>query len=299
MNSAITDSNFGAWVLKCNPATWDLGAFIDDGGRLIETWSVQDNYRSARMRIGDPVVFWVTGADEATPTPGIWGVGVVAAPVEVEAEVDGVHDPGYWLDSDAQLRARFFATLDLPLLDQPIPRSTIKQLPALASAELLRQPQMSNPSWLTLDEWDALRGLLDPDLVFAPAPEVVAEWEADAEVQQPDALTRALVEVRAIAFVRDDLTAAGWTVEDVQTENCGWDLTARRDDQVRRIEVKGRGTRGTTCLLTANEHRAAREQDGWELAMVTSALTDPHLVYHRGSVVVDTATVVTYKVALP
>jgi hypothetical protein len=41
MTPAITDERFGAWVLKCNPRTWDLEGFLADGGNVIEDWSVQ------------------------------------------------------------------------------------------------------------------------------------------------------------------------------------------------------------------------------------------------------------------
>lgn len=303
LSQVITDENFGAWVLKCNPSIWDLKAFIQAGGDRIDTWSVQDNYRSARMRVADPVVFWVTGPASAVVAPGIWGAGVVAAPVEVEAEPelaeegDGEHEEGYWLDVDAELRARFFVTVDLPLYEEPILRQQLSADPALAKAELLRQPQMSNPSWLTRDEWSALRSIL-PSQPEAPAPELLAAWRADSETQQPDPITRALIEARAISVVLDDLTAQDWNVEDVQAANLGWDLTARREGHVRRVEVKGGGTRAITLLLTANEYRAAREGHSWEVALVTNALTEPVLTYIARDRVVSAATAVTYKVDL-
>lgn len=299
MSQAITDDNFGAWVLKCNPATWDLDGFLADGGSHIDSWSVQDNYRSARMRVGDPVVFWVTGAASAALVPGIWGAGVVVAPVEVRAEVEeDDEDAGYWLDADAELRANFFVVVDLPLFEQPIPRQVLVEHPVLSDAELVRQPQMGNPSWLTAAEWVALQSLLEDGAIPDTPPQVINEWEADAAVQQPDPVTRALIEARAVALTLSDLDQQGWLVEDVQAANLGWDLTARRGDDIRRIEVKGRGTSARSILLTANEYRAAHDEDSWEVALVTSALTKPELSYHPAKAVLGAATAVTYKASL-
>ena len=46
----------GAWVLKCNPQMWDIVAFMADGNRVIDGWSVQDNVRAKNMVSGEPVV---------------------------------------------------------------------------------------------------------------------------------------------------------------------------------------------------------------------------------------------------
>lgn len=39
----ISDQNLGTWMLRRNPETWDLAAFITDGGKWINNWSVVDN----------------------------------------------------------------------------------------------------------------------------------------------------------------------------------------------------------------------------------------------------------------
>ena len=35
-NNAVTETTLGAWVMKCNPAVWDLAAFIAAGETIID-----------------------------------------------------------------------------------------------------------------------------------------------------------------------------------------------------------------------------------------------------------------------
>jgi hypothetical protein len=312
MPQAITDEQFGAWVLKCNPRTWDLEGFLADGEGHIDSWSVQDNYRSARMRPGDAVVLWVTGSASANLIPGVWGVGYVTAPMNVEVSEDDDTRPtddrqpqaddeavaGYWLDLGALNRARYFVEVDLPLLDEPVSRARIQATPALAEMELLRQPQMSNPSWLTKDEWGALQQLLGEFALEPADPVAVGEWKRAADTQQPDPFTRLVIETIAVRHVLEVLGAEGWNVDDVQRDKVGWDLTARRAGRVRHIEVKGRGPVQQVVQLTSNEVRAAREQAGWELAVVTGALTAPKLSWYTAEAVVAVAVPITYRAVL-
>jgi hypothetical protein len=46
---------------------------------------------------------------------------------------------------------------------------------------------------------------------------------------------------------------------------------------VERVEVKGVSGATPAILLTRNEARAAREEPGWRLAVVTRALTTPEV----------------------
>ena len=78
MTNAVSRSNLGAWLLKCNPALWDLAAFLRSGER-ITSWAVQRNYRAAMMAPGDHVLFWVSGDGRGGLPRGIWGAGQVVA----------------------------------------------------------------------------------------------------------------------------------------------------------------------------------------------------------------------------
>lgn len=333
MTKSISDDVFGAWVLKCNPKTWDLEGFLADGERHIDSWSVQKNYRAERMGPGDPVVFWVTGAPNAAVAPGVWGVGYVTAPVDLELEV--IEDPadaeedvpledesaqaedvrsgpragdpqdqdededddadGYWLDLDALEAVRFFVGVDLRLFDDAVPRDQIQSTPTLAGMELLKQPQMSNPSWLTKQEWVAMQGLLGDDAFRPPDAATVAVLNAEAEVRHPDPVTRQAIELTSISYVREHLESDGWQIDDLQSAKVGWDLTANRGPEVRHVEVKGCGLSRPDVLLTANEMRAAQDQAGWELAVVTSALDNPHLEWYPATRVVQVARPVTFR----
>lgn len=308
MARAITDETFGAWLVKCNPEVWDLQTYLADGHEYIDNWSVQKNYRSEMMQPGDPVVLWVTGTDRAPLQPGVWGVGQVTAPVnvEVDLDVDEVEetgdalatDPGYWLDLAARARARYFVGLDVPFLDEPVSRAEIRAVPALADAEVLRAPMMGNPNWLTRAEWEALQALL-PEGAYDPLDaQELEELQAAATIQEPDPVTRRIVEVTAVRHVVDHLEADGWRVKDVQRDNVGWDLTARRNGDRRHVEVKGRGVSSPVVLLTPNELRAAREVEGWELALVTDVFDTPRLTWHDAKAVLDEAAPVVYRAVL-
>ena len=56
-NEKITASNFGAWLIKCDPKVWNLSRAMKDGLPGIGGWSVADNYRSESMEAGDDIVF--------------------------------------------------------------------------------------------------------------------------------------------------------------------------------------------------------------------------------------------------
>lgn len=139
----------GAWVLKCNPQMWDIVAFMADGNRVIDGWSVQDNVRAKNMVSGEPVVLWVSGSS-STIEAGAWGVGQVAGPA-----APGSPDK-YWLAKPGSL----YVPLDLRIDRCLVPRDAAKQSPVLSGSELIRMPQMSNPVMLTATEWTEFQRVL-------------------------------------------------------------------------------------------------------------------------------------------
>jgi hypothetical protein len=135
----VTIDDLGAWLIKGNADSVDLaGRFERDphvGG-----WCVQPGYRARLMAAGQPVVFWASGSRGRLPY-GVWGRGVVTGPAgprpsdgkwEVPLDLT-VGEPSTWL-----------------------PRSELRADPRLAAAEVFRQPQGSNPSFLTKTEHQAL-----------------------------------------------------------------------------------------------------------------------------------------------
>jgi len=144
----ITQQNLGAWLLRCNPKNEpQLPQLIAGGGHRIERWCVADNYRSRMMAAGDAVVFWVSG-DGRLLVRGIWGVGRVLG-------VGGFRLP----PADDPLTRRHLVeagerprvSVDIPLLSMAVSDRQLREL-GIDDLEVQRQPQGSNPSWISADQ---------------------------------------------------------------------------------------------------------------------------------------------------
>lgn len=166
--TAITPDNFGSWLVRCNPAKWDLAGYIADGGDRVDSVSVVDNYRSAMMAPGQKVVLWVSGNGRLMAR-GIWGLGHVTAPVRDEP-ADAVPDHrSLWLDERTRRGVSHAVFVDIPLLDTPITDAELKSS-VIADLEVQRVPMGSNPSWLSRDQLSRVRPLLPPWPRFSPRP---------------------------------------------------------------------------------------------------------------------------------
>ncbi len=99
-------------------------------------------------------------------------------------------------------------------------------------------------------------------------------------------------------MVQHHYEAAGWTVNRVAHLKCGWDLTARCDDQERHLEVKGVSSSMPSVLLTRNELHTAETDPDWLLAVVTNALTDPTFMEYERQSVTAAADPTVYRVNL-
>lgn len=141
----VTEAGLGAWLVKGNADAVDLAARFAADPR-VTSWCVRPGYRSRLMRAGQPVVLWASGS-RGRLTYGVWGVGHLTG-----AAVPG--PPG----------EPWSAPLELTVLDpgDRVPRERLRADSRLAGAEVLRQPQGANPSWLTADEFAALREHLPP-----------------------------------------------------------------------------------------------------------------------------------------
>lgn len=150
-------SPVGGWVLKANPAVWDIGAHLRSGDR-VDRWRLAPSYRCGLMGPGHPVVLWVTRGDPGLP-PGVWATGhVIGSPEDDVGEPD---DP-LWRDHGAQRQVRPYVEVRLDVLDRPVGVDDLRSHAVLAGMELFRAPRMGSPISLSPDELDALRGLL-PD----------------------------------------------------------------------------------------------------------------------------------------
>jgi hypothetical protein len=144
-----------AWLLKANPAVWDVGTFLASGA-AVDRWRLARSYRSDLLAPGHPVVLWVTAGDPGHP-PGVWGVGEVTAGAEDDV---GEPDDPLWRDRAAQRQVRPYVEVRLRVLARPAPAAAVRDHVVLAGMELFRAPRMGSPVALTPDEWDALGGLL-------------------------------------------------------------------------------------------------------------------------------------------
>ncbi len=154
MANAVSRSNIGAWLLKCNPSLWDLAAFVRSG-EPIRSWAVQRNYRAAMMAPGDQVLFWVSGDGRGGLPRGIWGAGHVVAPAE--DWVDAEH--GFWRDDRSRRAVRARVQVDIPLFSEPVTAADLRAR-GVVDLEVLRMPQGANPSWVSVEQLAAIDELL-------------------------------------------------------------------------------------------------------------------------------------------
>ncbi|GAA2061021.1 hypothetical protein [Williamsia deligens] len=143
---AISETTLGAWLFKGNSGRWDIVGAIDDGLSTVESRCVVDNYRSAMMRRGQRAVLWVSGPASGRAPRGLWGTGWITG----SAVPDG----------DGQLVVPTDITLLGP--DDRLRADDLREVPALSTLEVLRVPAGSNPSWIDVDQFAALRDLLPP-----------------------------------------------------------------------------------------------------------------------------------------
>ena len=145
----------GGWVLKANPAVWDVGAHLAAGGP-VDRWRLTRSYRCDLMAPGQPAVLWVTSGDPDLP-PGVWATGQVTAPPEDDV---GEPDDPLWRDHGAQRQVRPYVEVRLEVLEEPVGPDELRADAVLAGMELFRAPRMGSPISVSPDELAALRRLL-------------------------------------------------------------------------------------------------------------------------------------------
>jgi hypothetical protein len=92
-----------------------------------------------------------------------------------------------------------------------------------------------------------------------------------------DPQTRREIELAAVHYVTRELELRGFTVEDRQRENCGYDLLARRGQEEFLYEVKGTDAISPRFFISRNERNCSMLNENWRLAVVTSARATPTL----------------------
>jgi hypothetical protein len=158
--ATVAGNGGDAWILRLDPTVWDLGRFIGDGHRVVTTWAVEDNVRSAAMTRGQRVFLWA-GGDGTLIMRGVWGVGWVVGPCQSKSVPDG-----YWVDPAANSRRGLFADVSIQLLPHPTGLQQVVDDPRLAGIGILRDPFSTNPGRLTPEEAAAMLALVGVDPIL-------------------------------------------------------------------------------------------------------------------------------------
>lgn len=254
-----TGAAVGAWLLKCNPQRWNLRRYVINGYRTIDSWTITVNHPD--VAVGQPVLFWVTGSAGATPTPGLWGAGVVTGQHYTGLNLENY----YWRLRPPATVAATWMPVGITLFDAPIPRYVLAEDPRLRDLQILRTPVAGNPQRVTPHQLDVIERYLTP---------------ADTATYGPSAQARAVV--------IDEYRGKGWRVE--RSTESGWDLTCRRGAQVLLVVAR----LSSEITLGRAEVAAANDPD-WRLIVVDGTA----LIEYDGTEALDYAEPTTYAIPPP
>ena len=153
---AVTASNLGAWLIKCDPRVNVEVLRPDDLGAVrITSRCVTRGYRSSMMKPGDRVVLWISG-DGRLMSRGIWGVGHVVGSVNQSAAETSV-------------------PVDIPLLACPLTDVALRAA-HIDDLEVQRVPAASNPSWVSKEQWARVEKLLSSPKPIRPGAGLAATY---------------------------------------------------------------------------------------------------------------------------
>ena len=97
----------------------------------------------------------------------------------------------------------------------------------------------------------------------------------DGQPRQPDPYKRQRVEQIAITLTTGYYANLGYSVDSVEKDNVGWDLEAKLDNKLVRLEVKGLSQNEIQIELTPNEYASLQKyRETYRLCIVTGALSD-------------------------
>ena len=82
-------------------------------------------------------------------------------------------------------------------------------------------------------------------------------------------------EQAAVRHVRRHLRKAGYRIKSRESEICGYDLHATRDNHELHVEVKGCTKAAAHFFISRTELRAASSDQNWRLAVITNAQRQP------------------------
>jgi hypothetical protein len=135
----LTEADVACWVLKSARGPGEIAPGWRAGEVRRIGRCVRRSYRLGLMRPGQRCLLWVSGRH----APGVHALGTLAVPP------DGT-EPAPVVE------------LDLVLLDEPVARAELVPDPVFGTAEVIRMPAGSNPSWLSAGQWAAVADRLPP-----------------------------------------------------------------------------------------------------------------------------------------
>lgn len=149
----VSRDDLGAWVVKANPALWDVHA-ARAANEPLDRWRLAESYRLDLLARGDRLLVWATRGPSTRQPVGFIGEATVAGPLEID--VGG----GDWKRSADREQVR----PHVPLRRTRWWRTavTIEECrgdPVLRTIEVLQAPRIGNPSWLTDAQLNALEDL--------------------------------------------------------------------------------------------------------------------------------------------
>ena len=131
----LQPSDVAGWLLKSTRAPAEIDPGWAPGEERELTRCVRRSYRLDLVAPGQPVLLWVSGR----VLPGVHAVGRVCGPVRAGSEDDGPVLP-----------------VRLTALPEPVDRVELLADPDFRTAEVLRMPAGSNPSWLSAAQLGAV-----------------------------------------------------------------------------------------------------------------------------------------------
>lgn len=151
---ALDDGTFGAWVLVCDPAGYDLGPDFEHGA-VTGAWPVGAPVADRRrlMAAGQAALLWVGGASTEFP-PGFWAVGRLTGVVREVDDGDGFEVP-----------------VELDILDPPVLEEDLDGDVVLDRLEVRWRPSV-RLSWVTRVQLAALA-----DFAVVPPALTTPGWE--------------------------------------------------------------------------------------------------------------------------
>ncbi|MBJ7453678.1 MAG: hypothetical protein JHC71_16575 [Blastococcus sp.] len=130
----LEPSDVAGWLLKSTRAPADIEPGWAPGEERELARCVRRSYRLELVSPGQPVLLWVSGRVR----PGVHAVGSVSGPVGAD-------------DGDGPV-----LPVRLTSLPDPVDRGELLAAPRFRSAEVLRMPAGSNPSWLSAAQLEAV-----------------------------------------------------------------------------------------------------------------------------------------------